>query len=427
MRAFAGGTKKPFKLGSPDDDVHVPEGVVKSPRSPAAPAGGATAVAKSPRVTEGTSPGNEPTSPKAKDGEVPVWKQRQLLAEQETRERLAREAQEKQKQVASSVHHGPSADDVPTYLSPRMKTDADHVDQTKTLSNFLKSDKVDVETAKQAAEAERERLESIFKAKPTTGKNRFTAVSEEAKANMATANARAEEENKREEARESERAAAAAATAAKLTKERTTTAEKALADAYEHYDSAMAGELHLNELERGIAAEIATLRADPRAYAVKLVARRAAYDGNVLTLHDPAGPTLRIKTTDGVAAVDEAIRVVERAHAAPLALERALVRAMFTAVREDKGRPNAVANVANYGTVSGSARQIVYRGPIIDAADVVTAILVDDGQADRSRRDALLADKFKHFGVAANIDEKGQYNYCYILLISQFAEKPMHK
>jgi hypothetical protein len=175
-----------------------------------------------------------------------------------------------------------------------------------------------------AAEAERERLESIFKAKPTTGKGRFTAVSEEAKANMATANARAEEEHKREEARESERAAAAAG--AKLTTERAVTAEQALADACEHYDSAMAGELHLSELERGIAAEIAALRANPRAYAAKLAARRAAYDdGNVLTLHDPAGPTLRIKTSDGVAAVDDAIRAVERAQAAPLTLEVCVV------------------------------------------------------------------------------------------------------
>jgi hypothetical protein len=55
--------------------------------------------------------------------------------------------------------------------------------------------------------------------------------------------------------------------------------------------------------------------------------------------------------------------------------------------------------------------------------NAVTAILVDDGQADRSRRDALLADKFKHFGIAANVDEKGQFNYCYLLLLSNFEEK----
>lgn len=44
---------------------------------------------------------------------------------------------------------------------------------------------------------------------------------------------------------------------------------------------------------------------------------------------------------------------------------------MFTAVRKG-GRPNAVADVANYGTVSGSARQLVYRGPVLDATDVGT-------------------------------------------------------
>ena len=151
-----------------------------------------------------------------------------------------------------------------------------------------------------AAEAERERLENIFKAKPVANKQRFAGVSEQAKANMAQAHAAREEEEKRLDAAER----AAQANAAKLTQTRVMTAAARAAEANAHYaDAELAGELHLNELERGVADEIALLRADPHAYVAKLRVRREYYEGNVMTVPDPSGgPTLRIKTTDGVGA-----------------------------------------------------------------------------------------------------------------------------
>lgn len=163
-------------------------------------------------------------------------------------------------------------------------------------------------------------MENIFKAKPTVNKQRFAAVSETAKANMAKADIERDIEEKRVEAAEK----AAQELAAQLTRDRVALSAQRLSEANAHYAGANANELHVNELERAVVAEIGLLRADPRAYAAKLQMRREHYENGVLTLRDtknPHAPALRIKTTDGVAAVDEAISLLHKTKPAPLHLE----------------------------------------------------------------------------------------------------------
>lgn len=171
-----------------------------------------------------------------------------------------------------------------------------------------------------AAEAERDRLENIFKAKPTTNKTRFAGVSEAAKANMAKAETERDLEEKRQEAAEK----AAQELTAKLTRDRVALSAQRLSAANAHYDGPNADELYVNELEKALVAEIGLLRADPRAYAAKLQMRREHYENGVLTLRDTknsSAPALRIKTSDGVAAVDEAIALLHKTKPAPLQVE----------------------------------------------------------------------------------------------------------
>lgn len=354
------------------------------------------------------------TSPRA-PGEVPLWKQRQLEAEAETRARLEAESAAKQSQLKVTVH---GVDTAATMLSPR--ADAESVQQERILVDYLHGKTGATDAVQHAADAERERLESIFKAKPTTNKKRFEPIAKEAQERINIA----AKEREEAEAKLDAEADALDKRRAQLVSERAVAATQTVRAAERHYDGPDAKSEFLNDLERGIVAELAALRADPASFVKKLLQRRMLYDGHVVKLHDPNGPTVSLKTSDGVAAVDAAIKALEAAKPAPLKHEKDLTRAMFTAVRKAAGaKPNAVTDVANYGKVSGSARQIMYRGPIIDALDVVLSLLIDDGEPQRTRRDAILADKFKHFGIAAACDETGKFNYCHILLISNFEAK----
>ena len=156
-----------------------------------------------------------------------------------------------------------------------------------------------------AAEAERERLETIFKAKPVANKQRFAGISEQAKANMANADAVRAEEEKRADAA----AAALKDKVAQLTAQRVALSLSRTRVADAHYASADAASMHVNDLELLIVREIEQLRADPRHYIAKLRVRRECYEGNVMTLSDPSGgPTLRIKTSDGVGQFAEVAR-----------------------------------------------------------------------------------------------------------------------
>ena len=408
LRSIAGASKaKAFSITPSASTSNSSAASLASPRT-------ATAA---PAPTSSSSSSTQ--SPRDSNASVPVWKQRQLEAEAATRARLEAEAAAKQAQLKKSVHTAAAGDvDSAGMLSPR--AGADEVQRERVLVDYLHGKTGATDEVQRAADAERERLETIFKAKPGVNKKRFEPIAKEAQERMAEA----EKEREAEHAKREAAADAAEQRRAALIAERARAAVATLRAAERHYDGPDAKTEHLNELERGVVAEIAALRADPAAYKKKLLDRRMRYDGNVLTLADPDGPTVHLKTSEGVAAVDAAIKALDLASPAPIAHEKAVTRAMFTAVRKaPNAKPNAVADIANYGAVSGTARQLMYRGPVIDAADVVISLLVDDGEPQRTRRDALLADKFKHFGVAAACDESGKFNYCFILLLSNFAEK----
>ena len=153
-----------------------------------------------------------------------------------------------------------------------------------------------------------------------------------------------------------------------------------------------------------IVVELNRLRTDPPAYAAKLSARREFYRGNLLRL--PGRTPLR--TVEGVKALDEAVRVLERTRPLP-ALERsaALEKAAREHVR-DIGPSGRLSHDGGDGS-SPSARvrrhrkdvravgEVITFGPS-DAESVVIDLLVDDGVRERGHRQLLLDPRFGSAG-----------------------------
>jgi hypothetical protein len=69
----------------------------------------------------------------------------------------------------------------------------------------------------------------------------------------------------------------------------------------------------------------------------------------------------------------------------------------------------------------GVGRELVWRGKFTTVLDAVMAMAVDDGNADRSRRLALLDARYRYAGVAYGID--GVDHYLVVLLLESFHER----
>ncbi len=158
---------------------------------------------------------------------------------------------------------------------------------------------------------------------------------------------------------------------------------------------------------REVLAEVNAARTAPQAYAGFLRAFRRQYSGK--SVHIPGARTL-VRTSEGVSAVDEAIRFLSRQRPLPpLTWSAGLAAAAGDLVAEE-GRSGSVGHTGRrsgspsermerYGIWRGEIGECIYYGPG-SARLVVMQLIVDDGVADRGHRKTMFSHPFRRAGVA---------------------------
>jgi uncharacterized protein YkwD len=151
--------------------------------------------------------------------------------------------------------------------------------------------------------------------------------------------------------------------------------------------------------------EMNLARQNPALYATFLQELRSRMSGNVLVL---PGHT-RIRTKEGTAAVDEAIRFLQNAHPlAPLALSAGMSRAAADHCadqanggfgHEGRDRSHAGQRIARYGTCMGGWAENISYGKS-SARDVVLALIIDDGLPARKHRNNIFNPTYNVAGAA---------------------------
>lgn len=151
--------------------------------------------------------------------------------------------------------------------------------------------------------------------------------------------------------------------------------------------------------------EMNLARQNPALYATFVQEVRGRMNGNALVL--PGGT--RVRTKEGTAAVDEAIRFLQRAQPVqPLAVSHGMSRAAadHCADQADGGfghagrdRSHAGERIARYGTLSGGWAENISYGKA-SARDVVIALIIDDGLPARKHRKNIFNPNYNHAGAA---------------------------
>jgi hypothetical protein len=157
-------------------------------------------------------------------------------------------------------------------------------------------------------------------------------------------------------------------------------------------------------LEAQVLERINDVRQDPRAFADELREYRRYFDGDVLFLPGEEG----IYTREGVSAVDEAIRFLDRQAPRP-PLERGDLLALAAQDHaDDQGMIGAIGHVSRNGLGPGERVRRhggdIYVGESIsygmaDADAVVRQMIVDDGVPGRGHRALLFRNDFRFAGI----------------------------
>jgi uncharacterized protein YkwD len=159
-------------------------------------------------------------------------------------------------------------------------------------------------------------------------------------------------------------------------------------------------------LERDIIAEINRARTDPRGYAADLATYRGYFSGRIVRY--PGNPD-GLRTTEGVAAVDEAIAVLRRQ--SPLGTVRSA--ALLARAARDHVEEQGPRGVTGHASANGErARQrlvkrgggdyvaeVITYGPP-SATEVVRQLIVDDAVPARGHRRTLYDAQWTHAGAA---------------------------
>jgi hypothetical protein len=167
-------------------------------------------------------------------------------------------------------------------------------------------------------------------------------------------------------------------------------------------------------IEAQVLERINDVRQDPRAFAEDLREYRRYFDGDMLFLPGEEGTYTR----EGVSAVDEAIRFLDRQ--APLPpLERGDLLALAAQDHaDDQGMIGAMGHVSRDG--SGPGERVRRRGGDIfvgesisygmaDADAVIRQMIVDDGVPGRGHRTLLFKNDFRFAGIGCG--EHRRYGY----------------
>ena len=156
---------------------------------------------------------------------------------------------------------------------------------------------------------------------------------------------------------------------------------------------------------RAVIREMNLARQNPALYATFLQELRGQMNGNVLVLPGHA----RIRTKEGTAAVDEAIRFLRNAQSLPpLAFSRGMSRAAADHCadqadggfgHEGRDRSHAGERIARYGNFAGGWAENISYGKS-SARDVVLALIIDDGLPARKHRKNIFNPSYGYAGAA---------------------------
>ena len=178
--------------------------------------------------------------------------------------------------------------------------------------------------------------------------------------------------------------------------------------------------------ENAILSEINRLRSDPAAYADWLETTRGYYDGRIL--HWPGQVSLQ--TLEGTQALNNAIATLRQTDPLPLlelssGMSQAaedhvqdLLQHNAFSLRGSDGSTAAV-RVNRYGTAQGTIQELVSEG-LSDPVAIVASLVIDDGDASRSYRQALLREDFRYLGVSCGPRE--QLTLCVTDFATVYAE-----
>ena len=156
---------------------------------------------------------------------------------------------------------------------------------------------------------------------------------------------------------------------------------------------------------RAVIREMNLARQNPALYATFVQELRGLMNGNVMIL---PGHT-RIRTKEGTAALDEAIRFLQSAQPlAPLAVSRGMCRAAADHCADQadggfghEGRDHSHAGdrIARYGTFNGCWGENISYGKS-SARDVVLVLIIDDGLPARKHRKNIFNPSYGYAGAA---------------------------
>jgi uncharacterized protein YkwD len=156
---------------------------------------------------------------------------------------------------------------------------------------------------------------------------------------------------------------------------------------------------------RAVIREMNLARQNPALYATFVEGLRSRMSGNVLVL---PGHT-RIRSKEGAAALDEAIRFLRKAQPlSPLAFSRGMSRAAADHCadqadggfgHEGRDRSHAGQRIARYGNFSGGWAENISYGKS-SARDVVLALIIDDGLPARKHRENIFNPSYGYAGAA---------------------------
>jgi len=163
-----------------------------------------------------------------------------------------------------------------------------------------------------------------------------------------------------------------------------------------------------NEFGKQLFNEINALRADPKEYSQTLINLKPFYkdDGSIVS---PTGSGLQITTEEGVTALNEAIDLLKKFPPLPQLKELSdgLNQSCQTYTNEQKDSLSPPIGAKKRGKLNGTFKK--YKELLSIGAgtpkEAVWRWLIDDGNAERSKRKLLLDADFTHMGAAVQYND----------------------
>jgi uncharacterized protein YkwD len=166
-----------------------------------------------------------------------------------------------------------------------------------------------------------------------------------------------------------------------------------------------AGAMPRGSLEADVLAELNYARANPQRYAAELRDYREGFEG---TLVYARGSDVPEQTREGVTAVDDAIRFLERQTPLPPLSNGDILAAAAIDMVTEQGPAGALGHVSRSGLTPGQRVRRrggdIYVGETIsygftDPRAVVRQLIVDDGEPRRGHRILLFSRAYRYAGV----------------------------